>query len=191
MLKCHIAKFEERPKQQGRNRGKISNIRPIEVGFSRPHTTATTMENCKELSIETVEMHTGGEPLRIIIAGYPNIEGKTILDKRRYIKQNLDHLRKFLMFEPRGHFDQYGALLVEADVPEADLAVIFMHNEGYSTMCGHAVIALGRFAVDYGYVKVPKGRELQRRRNGYRALILHSESIVSRTIAIPKQAVSC
>ena len=102
-------------------------------------------------------MHTGGEPLRIITAGYPKIEGKTILDKRRYIKQNLDHLRKFLMFEPRGHFDQYGALLVEADDEEADLAVIFMHNEGYSTMCGHAVIALGRFAVDYGYVKVPKG----------------------------------
>ena len=126
---------------------------------------ATTMENCTELSIETVEMHTGGEPLRIITSGYPKIEGKTILDKRRYMKQNLDHLRKFLMFEPRGHFDQYGALLVEADHPEADLAVIFMHNEGYSTMCGHAVIALGRFAVDYGYVKVPKGMSRVNRGN--------------------------
>lgn len=56
------------------------------------------------------------------------------------------------MFEPRGHADQYGALLVEPDLPGADLAVLFMHNEGYSTMCGHAIIALGRFAVDQGLV---------------------------------------
>jgi trans-L-3-hydroxyproline dehydratase len=46
----------------------------------------------------------------------------------------------------------YGALLVEPRLPEADLAVLFMHNEGYSTMCGHAVIALGRYAIDAGIV---------------------------------------
>ena len=56
------------------------------------------------------------------------------------------------MFEPRGHYDMYGALLVEPDLPGADLAVLFMHNEGYSTMCGHAIIALGRYAVDQGLV---------------------------------------
>jgi proline racemase len=60
------------------------------------------------------------------------------------------------MFEPRGHFDMYGALLVEPDLPGADLAVLFMHNEGYSTMCGHAIIALGRYAVDQGLVH-PEG----------------------------------
>ena len=98
--------------------------------------------------IKTTEMHTGGEPLRIIESGYPEIEGTTILDKRRFVTEKLDHLRKFLMFEPRGHFDMYGALLVKPDLPEADLAVLFLHNEGYSTMCGHAVLALGRYAVD-------------------------------------------
>jgi proline racemase len=60
------------------------------------------------------------------------------------------------MFEPRGHSDMYGALLVEPDLPGADLAVLFMHNEGYSTMCGHAIIALGRYAVDQGLV-APEG----------------------------------
>eukprot|EP00795_Rhopilema_esculentum_P016334 gene16334-7724_t len=100
-------------------------------------------------------MHTGGEPLRIITSGYPEIIGDTILEKRRYVREHLDHLRRLLMFEPRGHYDQYGALLVKPDHPEADIAVIFMHNEGYSTMCGHAVIALGRFAIDYGYKKIP------------------------------------
>jgi len=104
--------------------------------------------------ISTVEMHTGGEPLRIVVAGYPEISGATILAKRRYARDKLDHLRRLLMFEPRGHFDMYGVIPVEPDLPEADLAVLFMHNEGYSTMCGHAVIALGRYAVDRGLVTV-------------------------------------
>jgi trans-L-3-hydroxyproline dehydratase len=103
--------------------------------------------------LETVEMHTGGEPVRIVTAGYPAIPGATILAKRRYVREHLDHLRRRLVFEPRGHFDMYGVIPVEPDLPDADLAVLFMHNEGYSTMCGHAVIALGRWAVDSGIVK--------------------------------------
>lgn len=103
--------------------------------------------------IEVVDMHTGGEPLRIITSGYPEIKGTTILEKRRFAREHLDHLRKFLMFEPRGHKEMYGAILVEPTLPEADLAVLFIHNEGYSTMCGHAVIALGRYAIDQGMVK--------------------------------------
>lgn len=102
--------------------------------------------------ITVIDMHTGGEPLRIVTGGYPPIPAGTILEKRAYVRDNLDHLRKMLMFEPRGHYDMYGALLVEPNLPGADLAVLFMHNEGYSTMCGHAIIALGRYAVDQGLV---------------------------------------
>ncbi|MDH3594108.1 MAG: proline racemase family protein [Rhodospirillales bacterium] len=102
--------------------------------------------------IHTLEMHTGGEPVRIVTEGYPPVPGATILAKRRHARETLDHLRRLLMFEPRGHFDMYGVIPVEPDLPEADLAVLFMHNEGYSTMCGHAVIALGRYAVDRGLV---------------------------------------
>lgn len=105
-----------------------------------------------EGKITTVEMHTGGEPVRIVTGGYPPVLGDTILDKRRYARERLDHLRKMLIFEPRGHHDMYGVIPVEPDNPDADLAVLFMHNEGYSTMCGHAVIALGRYAVDTGIV---------------------------------------
>ena len=99
-------------------------------------------------------MHTGGEPVRIIESGYPPIHGETILDKRRYVADHLDHLRRRLMFEPRGHLDMYGVIPVEPDVSGADIAVLFMHNEGYSTMCGHATIAMGRYAVDRGLVPV-------------------------------------
>ena len=102
--------------------------------------------------LTVVDMHTGGEPLRIVTGGYPPLPKGTILEKRAYVRDNLDHLRRILMFEPRGHYDMYGALLVEPDLPGADLAVLFMHNEGYSTMCGHAIVALGRYAVDEGLV---------------------------------------
>jgi proline racemase len=102
--------------------------------------------------LKVVDMHTGGEPVRIIVAGYPELPKGTILEKRAHVRDRLDHLRRILMFEPRGHYDMYGALLVEPDLPGADMAVLFMHNEGYSTMCGHAVVALGRYAVDHGLV---------------------------------------
>jgi len=102
--------------------------------------------------VTVIDMHTGGEPLRIVTGGYPSIPKGTILEKRAYVRDHLDHLRRMLMFEPRGHADMYGALLVEPDLPDADLAVLFMHNEGYSTMCGHAILALGRYAIDQGLV---------------------------------------
>jgi proline racemase len=103
--------------------------------------------------LSTVEMHTGGEPTRIVVGGWPAFSGRTLLDKRREAKERFDHLRRGLMLEPRGHEGMYGALLVEPDHPEADLAVLFMHTEGYSTMCGHATIALARWAVESGRVR--------------------------------------
>ena len=102
--------------------------------------------------VTTIDMHTGGEPVRIVTSGYPTIPGDTILAKRRYVREHLDHLRRMVIFEPRGHYDMYGVIPVEPDLAGADMAVLFMHNEGYSTMCGHAVIALGRYAVDLGIV---------------------------------------
>ena len=100
--------------------------------------------------ITTIDMHTGGEPLRVIIDGLPPVEGKTVLEKRRYFREHYDHLRTGLMFEPRGHADMYGAVITPS--ADADFDVFFMHNEGYSTMCGHAVIALTKLAFETGLV---------------------------------------
>lgn len=108
------------------------------------------------LKIKTIDMHTGGEPLRVIIDGYPEILGNTILEKRNYVKDNLDYLRTTLMFEPRGHADMYGVLIVEPQNEDSDFGVIFMHNEGYSTMCGHATIAITKLAVELGWVECTK-----------------------------------
>ncbi|XP_019581380.2 trans-3-hydroxy-L-proline dehydratase isoform X1 [Rhinolophus sinicus] len=106
-------------------------------------------------ALSVVDMHTGGEPLRIVLAGCPEVSGSTLLAKRRYMRQHLDHVRRRLMFEPRGHRDMYGAVLVPSELPDAHLGVLFLHNEGYSSMCGHAVLALGRFALDFGLVPAP------------------------------------
>jgi proline racemase len=92
--------------------------------------------------ITTIDAHAAGEPLRIITGGLPPLQGKTILERRRYLQEHYDHVRQALMWEPRGHRDMYGCVLTQPVTSEADLGVLFMHNEGYSTMCGHGVIAL-------------------------------------------------
>ncbi|XP_004698679.1 trans-3-hydroxy-L-proline dehydratase [Echinops telfairi] len=112
-------------------------------------------------TLSVVDMHTGGEPLRIVLAGCPEVAGATLLAKRRYMRQHLDHVRRRLMFEPRGHRDMYGAVLVPSELPDAHIGVLFLHNEGYSAMCGHAVLALGRFALDFGLVPAPPAGALE------------------------------
>jgi len=103
--------------------------------------------------ISTIDMHTGGEPLRILLDGYPEVKGETILEKRKYFRDHLDHIRKGVIWEPRGHADMYGAVITRPCTEEADFGTFFLHNEGYSTMCGHAIIALTKFVLDTGLVK--------------------------------------
>jgi proline racemase len=102
------------------------------------------------ISIRTIDAHTAGEPLRLIVDGFPPLEGRTILEKRDYIRAHYDHLRTALMLEPRGHADMYGALLTEPEHPGSDAGVLFMHNEGFSTMCGHGVIAVVTIGLERG-----------------------------------------
>ncbi len=108
--------------------------------------------------ISTVEMHTGGEPFRIVTSGFPRAPGKRIVDRRAWLKANADHLRQAIMFEPRGHADMYGGILTDPVSEGADFGVMFIHNEGYSDHCGHGVIALATAAVQLGWV-VPKAPE--------------------------------
>jgi trans-L-3-hydroxyproline dehydratase len=96
--------------------------------------------------VTTIDMHTGGEPLRVIVDGLPPIAGRTVLEKRRYFRDHYDYLRTGLMWEPRGHADMYGAVVTPS--ADADFDVFFLHNEGYSTMCGHAIIALTKLVVE-------------------------------------------
>jgi len=108
--------------------------------------------------IKTIDLHTGGEPLRVYTDGLPEIKGNTILEKRRYFRDNYDFIRTGTMFEPRGHADMYGAIITEPTTEDADFGTFFLHNEGYSTMCGHAIIALTKLVLDTGIIS-KKGNE--------------------------------
>lgn len=92
--------------------------------------------------ITTVDMHVEGEPLRIITGGIPQIKGENQQEKRAYCIEHLDYIRQFLMYEPRGHEGMYGCIITPPSSEESDFGVLFMHNEGWSTMCGHGIIAV-------------------------------------------------
>lgn len=109
------------------------------------------------IKLQVTDMHTAGEPVRIVTEGYPQLRGKTILERLRDARDNHDYLRGLLMREPRGHAEMYGVIPTEPCHPKAALSVLFIHNGGYSAMCGHATIAMGRFAVDQGLVPVGDG----------------------------------
>jgi len=110
------------------------------------------------MEVSAVDYHTAGEPFRIVTGGIPPLPGGTILEKRRYALEHLDHVRELLVNEPRGHADMYGGFPTEPEDAGADLGVVFFHNAGYSTACGHGTIALVTWAIDTGMVRLPRER---------------------------------
>jgi trans-L-3-hydroxyproline dehydratase len=119
------------------------------VAFERP-------DNWLELG--TIDAHTEGEPLRVIVSGFPEPEGATMLAKREYSRTHHDSLRKALMWEPRGHADMYGCLPTRAATHDGDVGVLFLHNEGYSTMCGHGIIAIVKVGIECGLFRARQGQ---------------------------------
>ena len=104
--------------------------------------------------VRTIDYHTAGEPFRIVLDGAPEISGATVAE-RRVVAQNsaeIDAVRQLLCREPRGHADMYGCFIVPPDDDGADFGVLFWHNDGFSTACGHGTIALGVWAVQSGLV---------------------------------------
>ncbi|MCY9666654.1 proline racemase family protein [Paenibacillus alginolyticus] len=106
----------------------------------------------------TIDAHTGGEPLRIITGGIPPLKGVTMLARRHYFREHYDYIRKVLMFEPRGHHGMYGCVITSPVSPDADFGVLFMHNEGFSTMCGHGIIAVVTAAIEMGFLPAAEER---------------------------------
>src|SRR5499427_1152080 len=100
--------------------------------------------------VTTVDYHTAGEPFRIVVGGVPPLPGGTALERRRWAAEHLDLVRRLLVDEPRGHADMYGCFVTESAV--ADIGVVFFHNAGYSTACGHGTIALVTWALESGLV---------------------------------------
>ncbi|MFC1805765.1 proline racemase family protein, partial [Planctomycetota bacterium] len=100
--------------------------------------------------VTAIDAHAAGEPLRVVTGGVPEPQGDTMLERRRWMLDNADRFRRLLMHEPRGHRDMYGCIVTPPVSPDADLGVLFLHNAGYSTMCGHGIIALVTVLVETG-----------------------------------------
>src|SRR5260370_37372543 len=98
-------------------------------------------------TISTVEVHTGGEPFRIVTSGLPRMPGNSIVERRAWVHQHADEIRQALMFEPRGHADMYGGYLHPPISPTADFGIIFLHNERYSDHCRQRGISVATAAV--------------------------------------------
>ncbi|MEP7158926.1 MAG: proline racemase family protein [Chloroflexota bacterium] len=114
------------------------------------HTQAEADARLARLTVQTMDLHCAGEPLRIIRSGFPDVPSMPVLDRRRWVMQNVDHVRRAIIQEPRGHRDMYGAILLPPYNDYADMTVLFMHNEGYSTMCGHGIIAITTGLIEEG-----------------------------------------
>jgi proline racemase len=121
------------------------------------------------MRVTTADYHAAGEPFRIVLDGVPELEGATILEKRRWALENCESVRRLLVNEPRGHADMYGCFVAAPDDVGAEIGVVFFHNAGYSTACGHGTIALVTWAIESGRlpatgpeakvtVDVPSGR---------------------------------
>ncbi|MEX1297233.1 MAG: proline racemase family protein [Candidatus Limnocylindrales bacterium] len=129
-----------------------AGARTVEV-TSRPLEWTPEQAREREASrtvVETLELHCAGEPLRLIRSGYPAVPRGPMSERRAWVREHADHIRRMLMYEPRGHRDMYGAVLLPPHRQDADVAVLFMHNEGYSTMCGHGIIALTQGLIEEG-----------------------------------------
>jgi proline racemase len=103
--------------------------------------------------LTAVDLHTAGQPFRIITSGFPAIRGKNMQEKNAYVEKNLENMRRMILYEPRGHSTMCGAFLVEPTIPEADTGVVFMEPIGLVPMCGHGSIAIAKYLVESGRVK--------------------------------------
>jgi trans-L-3-hydroxyproline dehydratase len=134
----------------------VSDAEPVSAAEPTPHAkpmpepVPEVLGRQVKLTVQTMELHTAGEPLRLIRSGFPDVPVLPVLERRQWVKENADHVRRSLMFEPRGHKDMYGAVLLPPYSDFADMTVLFMHNEGWSTMCGHGVIAITTGLIEDG-----------------------------------------
>ena len=104
-----------------------------------------------------IDAHTGGNPVRVIIEGAPQLKGANMFEKRQHFIKEFDWIRKGLMFEPRGHDMMSGSMLYPAHDPKNDAAILFIETSGCLPMCGHGTIGTVTIAIEEGLItpKIP------------------------------------
>lgn len=105
-------------------------------------------------TFQTIDTHTGGEPTRTVVRGFPHVPGKTMQEKMVYMMENGDWMRQLLCYEPRGNDVMSGTLLTEPCSPEADIGVLYFEVGNWMPMCGHDTIGVATALVEAGLVNV-------------------------------------
>ena len=104
----------------------------------------------------TIDSHTAGEPTRLIF-GHEKLPGRSMVDKRLYVMENLDHIRLLMTREPRGHRNIFAALFTEPATTGADFGLIYMDARRYPYLCGHAVIGAVTTVIEMGLIPASEG----------------------------------
>ena len=103
---------------------------------------------------QCVDSHTEGMPTRVVVGGVGVLPGSSMEERRRYVIEHSDHLRTWLMYEPRGHAAMSGAILQPPTRPDADWGVVYIEVSGCLPMCGHGTIGVATVLVETGMVEV-------------------------------------
>lgn len=129
---------------------------PAPPGSGTLSTSRTSSTSRTVRTYRTIDAHCAGEPLRLVVDGFPAPRGRTMLERRAWAEQHADGVRRALMLEPRGHVDMSGAALTAAVLPGSHAGLLFMDNQGYGILSGHAVIATTTIGLERGLI-VPGG----------------------------------
>ncbi len=114
--------------------------------------------------IQVIDSHTGGEPTRLVVGGFPDLGKGSMAERRALLAERHDRWRAAAVLEPRGSDVVVGALLCEPVSADAAAGVVFFNNAGYLGMCGHGTIGLvaslahmGRIGVGEHRIETPVG----------------------------------
>jgi len=127
--------------------------------------------------IDVIDSHTGGEPTRVVIAGFPDLGSDTLAERRERFHREFDHWRSAIACEPRGSDTMVGALLLPPVDKDACTGVIFFNNVGYLGMCGHGSIGVIRTLAHLG--RIAPGRHTLETPVGTVGVELHADGRVS------------
>ena len=102
--------------------------------------------------VKTIDAHAGGQGVRLVVEGLPRLIGASMAQKRDSLRRRADEIRRAILLEPRGHAHLRAAVFTEPVSPESQAGLLFLDNDGYPSLSGHAIIAALTIALERGLI---------------------------------------
>ncbi|MEJ2240189.1 MAG: proline racemase family protein, partial [Gemmatimonadales bacterium] len=103
--------------------------------------------------LTAVDAHACGEPGRVIVGGVLDVPGSTMFEKKAYLEQHGDDLRRRMLREPRGYPALCCNLVLPPTRPEADAGFVIMEQVEYPPMSGSNIICVATVLLETGMVE--------------------------------------